>query len=362
MFGFRHDLTREAIEGRLLGREHRRIHEAALEALRRHRQLRPRRRWPATPTGPAASTSWSTWPARGAEHYQAIGSSYQALGLAELGLSEADGDMDLRSAAARAAWLAGLHDDAIEHARRLEADADRAGDVERRAEARRLLVRLYWEHGLDDERTADDRRARGRPRRARRHPRARAGARRCWPRRRCSTTASTRPSSGPSGPSRRPSATTCPPSGSPPSSRRAARSINRRELIEENIDLLLQVADEADAIGEDLIASRAWHNVAFQAEGRLTTAERLELFERMRAAAGRAGLGQAVERRLHRGPHRAGLGRGRHGRGAALDRRGPPASTGPAPRGAGPTSAPSSSTSSGASPTSPPRWPTTSRT
>ena len=65
--------------------------------------------------------------------------------------------------------------------------------------------------------------------------------------------------------------------------------INRRELIEENIDLLLRTADEAEAAGEDLIASRAWHNVAFQAEGRLTTTERLELFERMRASAGRAG-------------------------------------------------------------------------
>src|SRR4051794_7836410 len=88
----------------------------------------------------------------GTRHYQAIGSSYQALGLAELGLSEADGDTELRAAAARAAWLAGLHDDAIEHARRLETDAERAGDLELRAEARRLLIRLYWEHGLDEER------------------------------------------------------------------------------------------------------------------------------------------------------------------------------------------------------------------
>jgi DNA-binding CsgD family transcriptional regulator len=65
--------------------------------------------------------------------------------------------------------------------------------------------------------------------------------------------------------------------------------INRRELIEENIDLLLRTAEEAEAAGEHLTASRAWHNVAFQAEGRLTTAERLQLFERMRVAAGRAG-------------------------------------------------------------------------
>jgi DNA-binding CsgD family transcriptional regulator len=65
--------------------------------------------------------------------------------------------------------------------------------------------------------------------------------------------------------------------------------INRRELIEENIGLLLRTADEAEAAGENLTASRALHNVAFQAEGRLTIPERLELFERMRVAAGRAG-------------------------------------------------------------------------
>ena len=58
-----------------------------------------------------------------------------------------------RSAAARR-LARRVADDAIEHARRLEADADRAGDLERRAEACRLLIRLYWEHGLDEERKA----------------------------------------------------------------------------------------------------------------------------------------------------------------------------------------------------------------
>ena len=119
VFGFRHDLAREAIEGRLLGREHRRIHEAALDLLRR------------TNSSDLAAMARHAHRAgrldemmdlvrAGARHYQSIGSSHQALGLAELGLSEADGDMELRSAAAHAAWLAGLHDDAIEHARRLQ--------------------------------------------------------------------------------------------------------------------------------------------------------------------------------------------------------------------------------------------------
>jgi DNA-binding CsgD family transcriptional regulator len=225
---------------------------------------------------------------RGVEHYQAIGSSYQALGLAELGLSEADGDMDLRYAAAHAAWLAGLHDDAIEHARRLEADADRAGDVERRAEARRLLMRLYWEHGLDAERLATtaaleasldelgDSPA---------HARALGAlAQEAMLDNRIDETVE-----------RAELAIEAAERHDLVDVRLAAlvdkgsALINRRELIEENIDLLLRTAEEADAAGEHLIASRAWHNVAFQAEGRLTTTERLELFERMREAAGRAG-------------------------------------------------------------------------
>ena len=61
--------------------------------------------------------------------------------------------MDLRSAAARAAWLSGLHGDAIEHARRLEAGTGRGPRAP--AEGRRLLIRLYWEHGLDEEAPGD---------------------------------------------------------------------------------------------------------------------------------------------------------------------------------------------------------------
>ena len=111
VFGFRHDLAREAIEGRLLGRERRRIHEAALEALRRtgSSDLAAMARHA---HGAGDTTSWSTWP-EGAEHYLAIGSSYQALGLAELGLCpRPTATWTSAVGAARAAWLAGLHDDA----------------------------------------------------------------------------------------------------------------------------------------------------------------------------------------------------------------------------------------------------------
>ena len=287
VFGFRHDLTREAIEGRLLGRERRRIHEAALEALRRLDSV-DIAAMARHAEGAGRHEELVDLARRGVEHYQAIGSSYQALGLAELGLSEADGDMDLRYAAARAAWLAGLHDDAIEHARRLEADADRAGDVERRAEARRLLVRLYWEHGMDAEgraATATLEASLGELGDTPAHARALGAlAQEAMLDNRIEETVE-----------RAELAIEAAERHHLPDVRLAAlvdkgsALINRRELIEENIDLLLRTAEDAEAAGEHLIASRAWHNVAFQAEGRLSTTERLELFERMRAAAGRAG-------------------------------------------------------------------------
>ena len=100
-FAFRHALVREAIGERLLGRERRRLHEAALDALlatgdadwalvaearprcrslRRHARRRPRAAAPRT---------------------CAMGSAFQALQLAEMGLDEAPDDTGLLAAAAR---------------------------------------------------------------------------------------------------------------------------------------------------------------------------------------------------------------------------------------------------------------------
>ena len=53
---------------------------------------------------------------RGTALYLSIGSAYQALQLAEMGLDEAADDTDLLAGAARAAWLAGLLDDAVGYA------------------------------------------------------------------------------------------------------------------------------------------------------------------------------------------------------------------------------------------------------
>jgi DNA-binding CsgD family transcriptional regulator len=153
-FSFRHALQREAIAGHLLGRQRRRLHEAALEAL-------------LASGGDDAGDAGSD-PAmiahhaqaagryddmvaaarRGAALYLSIGSAYQALLLAEMGLEEAGEDSELLGAAARAAWLAGLLADAIGYARRWR---DRAGGASARAEALYLMIRLAYEADQVDE-------------------------------------------------------------------------------------------------------------------------------------------------------------------------------------------------------------------
>jgi DNA-binding CsgD family transcriptional regulator len=85
---------------------------------------------------------------RGAGEYLDLGSAYQALQLAELGLQEVANDAELLAAAARAAWLAGLLDDATRYAKRR---LKMATGPEERSGALRMLVRLAWENGRFDE-------------------------------------------------------------------------------------------------------------------------------------------------------------------------------------------------------------------
>jgi DNA-binding CsgD family transcriptional regulator len=146
VFSFRHALAREAIEGDLLGRERRRLHQAALEAL--HDTGSVDVAAIARHAHGARRTAELLAAARlGSTESLAVGSSYQALQLAELGLSEAEDDLELLSVAARAAWLAGLIDDAQDHASHWLAVARGAGDVQAEAAALRLAVRLHWEAG-----------------------------------------------------------------------------------------------------------------------------------------------------------------------------------------------------------------------
>ncbi|WP_433788503.1 ATP-binding protein [Actinoplanes sp. CA-252034] len=140
-FAFRHALVREAIAVQMLGRQRRRLHEAALDVLLR---------------GGGSDPAMVAHHARGAGRYEdmiaaarhgaalylSIGSAYQALQLAEMGLDEVPEDPELLGAAARAAWLAGLLDDALRHARRWREHAHHPSD---QAEALYLLVRLAWE-------------------------------------------------------------------------------------------------------------------------------------------------------------------------------------------------------------------------
>lgn len=144
-FSFRHALLREALTGQMLGRQRRRVHEAALEVLLASDEVDPA--FVAHHAQAAGRyDDMVTAARRGAALYLSIGSAYQALQLAEMGLEEDGDDLELLSAAARAAWLAGLLDDAADYARKWRELAVTSTD---RADALYLLIRLAWE--ADDE-------------------------------------------------------------------------------------------------------------------------------------------------------------------------------------------------------------------
>lgn len=140
-FAFRHALVREAIGDQMLGRQRRRLHEAALEVL-----LRGGGSDPAMVAhharGAGRYDDMIAAARRGTELYLSIGSAYQALQLAETGLDEVPEDTDLLAGAARAAWLAGLLDDALRYGRRWR---DLATTTTDRAASLYLLVRIAWE-------------------------------------------------------------------------------------------------------------------------------------------------------------------------------------------------------------------------
>ena len=145
-FGFHHELAREAVEAGLLGRERRRLHEAALAALR-EAQSRDHVALTHHAQGAGRFDDMVAEARLGARESLALGSSYQALQLAELGLDEVPGDLDLLAMAARAAWLAGLLDDALAHAERWLSLARQADDVGAEAEALAMVARVAYERG-----------------------------------------------------------------------------------------------------------------------------------------------------------------------------------------------------------------------
>jgi ATP/maltotriose-dependent transcriptional regulator MalT len=137
-FSFRHALVREAISGQMLGRQRRRVHQAALEKLLAAGEADPA----LVAYHARAAGRYEEMVAaarRGAAAYLAIGSAYQALQLAELGLAEAGDEVPLLSTAAHAAWLAGLLEDAAGYAERWRNTAVEPSD---QADALDLLIRL----------------------------------------------------------------------------------------------------------------------------------------------------------------------------------------------------------------------------
>ncbi|TML22714.1 MAG: LuxR family transcriptional regulator [Actinobacteria bacterium] len=140
-FSFRHALLREALTGQLLGRQRRRLHEAALDALLAGGEADPAL-VAHHARGAGRYADLVSAARRGTASYLAIGSAYQALQLAELGLEEVPEDIELLSGAARAAWLAGLIADATGYAWRWH---DLAPEPTDRAGALYLLIRLAWE-------------------------------------------------------------------------------------------------------------------------------------------------------------------------------------------------------------------------
>jgi DNA-binding CsgD family transcriptional regulator len=146
VFSFRHALTREAVAGRLLGRERRRLHEKALAAL----QESGSDDWAALAYHAEGANRWDdvVVAARaGAAHYLRTGATYQALRLAEMGLAEMDADLELLELATRAAWSVGLPDSALDRAEQWRRLAGGMGDWEAVSHATRVVARLRWEAG-----------------------------------------------------------------------------------------------------------------------------------------------------------------------------------------------------------------------
>jgi DNA-binding CsgD family transcriptional regulator len=146
IFSFRHALTREAVAGRLLGRERRRLHEKALASLRELGSDD----WAALAHHAAGAGRWEEMAeaARaGARQYLHTGSTFQALHLAELALEETEADVELLELAVRAAWSVGLREQAAERAERWRELAEAAGQDADLVRALRLLARLRWEMG-----------------------------------------------------------------------------------------------------------------------------------------------------------------------------------------------------------------------
>jgi DNA-binding CsgD family transcriptional regulator/tetratricopeptide (TPR) repeat protein len=294
-FGFRHTLTREAVAGELLGRQRRRLHEAALEALL------------ATPDPDLARVAQH---ARGAGRYEdmilaarqgaqarlAAGSAYGALLLAELALAEVPDDAELLALAGTAAWRAGYVADAERHATRaLRAATDDAG----RVAALTQLIRVAWEQGdlaALDRRAEQVRALTGTLPDGEVRARAMAAVAQAYMLRH----------NGPH------DAVAWADRACEVAERHGLKEVRLSALLEKGSAmaaypetaadgrrLLTEVAAEAEHAGAHLEAARGWHNLFWTAPH--ADAAGAELLERMRASAERAGVAGMAVAAYHHG-------------------------------------------------------------
>ena len=138
--------TREAVTGRLLAHERRRLHEKSLAAL----QEAGSDDWATLAHHAAGAGRWEEMIAaarQGASQYLRTGATYQALRLAELALSEADADLEVLELATRAAWSVGLPVSALERCEQWRRLAEESADPADLPWALRVLARLRWEGG-----------------------------------------------------------------------------------------------------------------------------------------------------------------------------------------------------------------------
>jgi DNA-binding CsgD family transcriptional regulator len=146
VFGFHHEIARETIARGLLGRERRRLHEAALESLRKAGS-RDHSALARHALGAGRFDELVEEARLGAVSLLNHGSSYQALQLAECGLGEAEDDPLLLSVAARAAWLSELVEEAEQYSGRWRRVAQDTDDVSEEAGAVSLQMRVAYEIG-----------------------------------------------------------------------------------------------------------------------------------------------------------------------------------------------------------------------
>ncbi len=284
VFRFRHELVRESILSWLLGRERRQLHERAFHALK---VARPDdyAELARHATGASRIEDLVDLAPKGVQHYLAIGSTYQALRLAEDALKEFPDHPELCELAGRAAWLMGELDAAARHSGRWRSMSSKL-DPDRHTEALVFAGRIAYER-CDKETELDV-----------------VAALRCRlekddadiaeQARIMAALAQHHMLYG-----ENPEAIECADQAVAMAEEAGLDEIRRRALIERNSSLMFDrdlvddgraalrlIAEECEQAGDDVGAARAWHNITVNSSG----GDAEISLERMRQAAARCGF------------------------------------------------------------------------